>query len=67
VAEVSARLGVSQHSLYAWMKHYGMPETGQGASRNRAELRRFKAELKRVTEERNIPKKTATHVASESQ
>ena len=27
VAEVSARLGVSTHSLYAWVKKYDQPET----------------------------------------
>ena len=26
VASVAARLGVSTHSLYQWIKHYGMPE-----------------------------------------
>jgi transposase len=26
VAEVASRLGVSQHSLYQWLKRYGQPE-----------------------------------------
>ena len=26
IAEVSSRLGVSKHSLYAWIKQYSQPE-----------------------------------------
>ena len=26
VAEVASRIGVSQHSLYEWVKRYGVPE-----------------------------------------
>ncbi|MCR5881409.1 IS3 family transposase [Rhizobacter sp. J219] len=58
VAEVSTRIGVSQHSLYKWIKTYGVPKPEQQAQATQAEeLRRLKAELKRVTEERDIPKK----------
>ncbi|MGV0986648.1 MAG: IS3 family transposase [Limnohabitans sp.] len=58
VAEVSARLGVSTHSLYKWMKEQQMPP-GQRQEQltQTEELRRLKAELKRVTEERDILKK----------
>ncbi|ECA4604909.1 IS3 family transposase [Salmonella enterica] len=58
VAEVAARLGVSAHSLYAWVKRYSKPQ-GQRAQEDeqQAELRRLRAELKRVTEERDILKK----------
>lgn len=67
VAEVASRLGVSQHSLYAWMKRYGMPESERvEAQGQQAELRRLKAELKRVTEERDILKKAAAYFAKES-
>lgn len=60
VAEVSARLGVSTHSLYKWMKEQQMP-LGQRQEQlsQTEELRRLKAELKRVTEERDILKKAA--------
>jgi transposase len=55
VSEVAARLGVSQHSLYQWIKarrtHLG---ERQAQLSQTDELRRLKAELSRVTEERDI-------------
>ncbi|QPF72619.1 IS3 family transposase [Roseateles sp. DAIF2] len=58
VADVSARIGVSQHSLYKWIKVYSAPGAERQAQVSQAEeLRRLKAELRRVTEERDIPKK----------
>lgn len=67
VAEVSARLGVSQHSLYKWIKEQQMPP-GQHKElvSQTEELRRLKAELKRVTEERDILKKAAAYFAKQS-
>ena len=60
VAEVSARLGVSTHSLYKWMKEQQMPPGQRQEQLSQTEeLRRLKAELKRVTEERDILKKAA--------
>ncbi|MBN8551081.1 MAG: IS3 family transposase [Caldilineaceae bacterium] len=54
VAEVSQRLGVSQHSLYAWKRQFARrPEDGS----KDAEIRQLKRELTRVTEERDILKK----------
>ncbi len=50
VAEVSARLGVSQHSLYKWIKTHRVPTGERQVHASQAEdLRRLKAELKRVT------------------
>jgi transposase len=67
VAEVALRLGVSQHSLYVWLKDYGHPaEVRQEQQSQAAEMRRLKAELKRVTEERDILKKAAAYFAKES-
>ncbi len=67
VAEVSARIGVSQHSLYKWIKAYGQPpEQRQAQSSQTEELRRLKAELRRVTEERDILKKAAAYFAKQS-
>jgi transposase len=68
VAEVAARLGINKHSLYDWVKrfrgHEVVAEVG-GASQE-SEIARLKAELKRVTEERDILKKAATYFAKES-
>ena len=65
--DVAKRLGVSQPTLYEWIKRYSLPLTErieqQGQS---AEIRRLKAELKRVTEERDILKKAAAYFAKES-
>lgn len=67
VAEVAARLDVSQHSLYAWIKQYSLPPEQRVAQDQQAdELRRLKAELKRVTEERDILKKAAAYFAKQS-
>jgi transposase len=55
VSEVSQRLGVSQHSLYAWKKKSSKPSVS-GDTDQAAEIRRLKAELARVTEERDILK-----------
>ena len=67
VAEVSSRLGVSQHSLYEWVRKYSQPEPVRREAQSKdAELRRLKAELKRVTEERDILKKAAAYFAKES-
>ena len=66
VSDVAARLGVSTHSLYAWVKHYSKPqEERQQGDDQQAELRRLRAELKRVTEERDILKKAAAYFAKE--
>ena len=55
VAEVSRRLGVSAHSLYAWKRKFAKASSGE--SEKDAEIRRLKRELTRVTEERDILKK----------
>ena len=67
VADVSKRLGVSTHSLYAWMKRFSKPpivveETVEQA----AEIRRLKQELARVTEERDILKKATVYFAKDA-
>ena len=59
VADVSRRLGVSTHSLYKWMKWPQIPAAQRlEQSSQSEEMRRLKAELKRVTEERDILKKS---------
>jgi transposase len=65
VAEVAGRLGTTTHSLYTWIKRFNGP-TQQEAPDHATENRRLKAELKRVTEERDILKKAAAYFANES-
>jgi len=63
VAEVSKRLGVSPHSLYAWKKKFSQPSGGDGKD---AEIRQLKQELARVTEERDILKKATAYFAKDA-
>lgn len=58
VAEIAERLGMPSHSLYRWIKRYDTPvEQWQEVDDLQAENQRLKAELKRVSEERDILKK----------
>ncbi len=67
VAEVAGRLGMSGHSLYAWIKRYaGSPVEQAQRQGTQEELRQLKAELRRVTEERDILKKAAAYFAKQS-
>jgi len=63
VAEVSKRLGVSPHSLYAWKKKFSQPVGGDDKD---AEIRQLKQELARVTEERDILKKATAYFAKDA-
>ncbi len=55
VADVAACLGLSTHSLYAWIRRYNKPqEEQQQDDEQHAELRCLRSELQRATEERNI-------------
>ena len=63
VAEVSKRLGVSPHSLYAWKRKFSQPPGGDDRD---AEIRRLKRELARVTEERDILKKATAYFARDA-
>ena len=66
VSDVAQRLGMSVHSHYAWIKVYSKPqEQRQQDDDQQAELRKLRAELKRVTEERDILKKAAAYFAKE--
>ena len=65
VSEVSLRLGVSPHSLYAWKKKYSKP-SGSGEDDQAAEIRQLKRELVRVTEERDILKQATAYFAKDA-
>ncbi|QRN23956.1 IS3 family transposase [Salmonella enterica subsp. enterica serovar Napoli] len=59
VASVATRLDITTHSLYAWIKKYGPDSsTNKKQSDAQAEIRRLQKELKRVTDERDIFKKS---------
>ncbi|HBB9940080.1 IS3 family transposase [Enterobacter cloacae] len=59
VASVATRLDITTHSLYAWIKKYG-PDSSANKVQSVAqtEIRRLQKELKRVTDERDIFKKS---------
>ncbi|MEB0032453.1 transposase [Undibacterium sp. RTI2.1] len=62
VVDVSKRLGVSDKSLYLWVKQYETPSNPAkqyNADALKLEVTRLKAELKRTTEQRDILKKAA--------
>ena len=66
VVEVAARLGVSSHSLYKWVKAV-RPSKDEGRSDElleaKKEILKLRAELRRVEEERSILKKAAAYFA----
>lgn len=67
MADVARAIGVSSHSVYAWIKHYGKPADQQHEeSALQAGIRRLKDELHKVTEERNLLKEAAAYFASQS-
>jgi len=65
VVDVAKRLGVSDKSLYLWVRLAREQQgLGSGETANlRSEVSRLKAELKRTSEERDILKKAATYFA----
>ena len=69
VQDVANRLGVSDKSLYLWLRQ---AKDQQGASSGdlatlKLEVARLKAELKRTSEERDILKKAAAYFARASE
>ena len=65
VASVAGRLGVSTKSLYDWVKRYSDQSSKPEGSVERAEIRRLRADLRRVTEERDILKKATAFFAKD--
>lgn len=68
VAEVAQRLGVSTHSMYAWLRDQGSHRQA-GQAQQDADLlkenQRLRAQLRRLEEERDILKKAAVYFAKE--
>jgi transposase len=64
VAEALERLGVNQHSLYAWKREFGKAMSGE--TEKDAENRRLKRELARVTEERHILNRATAYFARDA-
>ena len=65
--EVAKRLGVSDKSLYKWLREAGLqkqPQLSKDVSSLKQEVNRLNAALKRATEERDILKKAHQYFAS---
>lgn len=64
---MASRLGISNESVYGWIKAYGPASGATEATRaNQAERRKLKAALKRITQERDMYKEAVRYVAKES-
>jgi transposase len=65
VVDVAKRLGMSDKSLYLWVRQAQEEQgsTGGDMAQFRAEVSRLKADLKRANEARDILKKAATYFA----
>lgn len=67
VLDVSQRLGVSNKSLYHWIKTFSKPKPQRAEEADlSAEVARLKRELKRTQQERDILKEAAVFFAGES-
>jgi len=72
VLQISRDLGVSDKTLYAWMRAYreknNIPSASQQSKESlEEENRRLRRELNQVKKEREILKKAAAYFASEAQ
>ncbi len=70
VTEVAARLGVSSHSLYKWVRAVRPSKEEERSGElleSKKEVLKLRAELRRVEEERDILKKAAAYFARESE
>ena len=64
VAEVAERLGICTKTLYQWRTDFHGSPNEIKSSDAQAEIAKLKAELNRVTEERDILKKAAKYFAN---
>jgi transposase len=67
VADVAERLGICTKTLYHWKASKQGSAQQIKSSHDQTEIARLKAELIRVTEERDILKKAAKYFASQSE
>ena len=70
VVDVAQRLGVSDKSLYLWLRQSSGKQSAassENVAALKVEMARLKAELRRATEERDILKKAAAYFARESE
>lgn len=65
VAEVAERLGICTKTLYHWKSAMHGSAQQVNSPHDQVEIARLKAELMRVTEERDILKKAAKYFASQ--
>lgn len=65
VQEVAERLGITTKSLYNWRSQLTGNKTLRPSSDDSVRIAKLEAELKRVTEERDILKKAARYFASQ--
>ena len=67
LSNVADRLSVTTKSLHAWVAKHGNPSTQrQAIDTQQDEIRQLKAQLRRMTEERDILKEAAVYFAVES-
>ena len=62
VQEVAERLGISTKSLYHWRSQLSGNKTARKPSDDSVRIAKLEAELKRVTEERDILKKARVYI-----
>jgi transposase len=68
IKEVAERLGISDKTLYNWVNRFKVPDEERGdQDALTGENRRLRAELRRMTEERDILKKATAYFARESE
>jgi transposase len=67
IREVADHLGISDKTLYNWVNRFRTPEVERTQQDALAEEnKRLRAELRRMTEERDILKKATAYFARES-
>ena len=68
VVDVAKRLGIAEGVLYTWVSKFKKADEPESSDLKamQAEMGKLKAELRRITEERDILKKAAAYFAKQS-